>query len=101
MNRARLARAFSCTRLLGRADVRCLLALGSVGHIECDALIFFQRLEPGVLNLREVRKQIFATAVRGDETKAFCVVEPLHSTCTHAYLPSNDRGLRPMCRSFK
>jgi hypothetical protein len=28
-------------------------------------------------------EQVFTTAVRRDETKTLCIVEPLHRTCCH------------------
>jgi hypothetical protein len=32
-----------------------------------------------------VREDVLAASVRGDEAKAFTVVEPLNNTCTHVY----------------
>ena len=68
---------------LNRLDVRSLLAFRTRGHVELDALVFLQRLEAARLNCREVREQIFAAFVRGDETETFGVVEPFNSTCCH------------------
>jgi hypothetical protein len=51
-------------------------ALGFVS----DFLIFHQRLETVAANFREVRKEVIAARIRGDETKALRIVEPFDST---------------------
>jgi len=47
---------------------------------EFHFLTFLQRLEPVHLNGREVRKQIFAAQIGGDEAESLRVVEPLDDT---------------------
>ena len=68
---------------LDRLDVGSLLALRTRGHVERDALVFLQRLEAGALDSREVSEQIFAAFVRGDEAKAFGVIEPFYDASCH------------------
>src|SRR5260370_31812004 len=70
-------------RLLQRRDVCILLALRSLLHFETHLLIFLKRFEPASLHLREMCEQVFSAAVRRDEAKTLCIVEPLHSTCCH------------------
>ena len=69
--------------LLQRRDVRGLLALGALLHFETDLLVFLKGLEAVSLDFREMREQVFAAAVRCDEAKALCIIEPLHNTCCH------------------
>jgi hypothetical protein len=68
---------------LDRADLRRLRAFGALGDGELYALTFLQRLEARRLNLREVSEKILATTLRGDETEAFGLVEPLNRTLCH------------------
>ena len=69
-----------------------------------DLLAFLQRLESRHVDRREVREQIFAAAVRRNESETLGVVEPLHSTCCHFCNSSRKRKdigtvSRPMFRS--
>src|SRR5205085_12595382 len=69
---------------LCRLDVGRLLAFGALRHVEADFLAFFERLEALHLNRGEVREEVFAAVVRGDEPVTLRVVEPLHSSGCHA-----------------
>src|SRR5262245_26954365 len=64
-------------------DVGGLLALGALGDFERHLLTFLEGLEAAHLDCREVREQIFAAIVRGDEPVAFGIIEPLHRTGCH------------------
>jgi hypothetical protein len=68
---------------LQRRDVSRLLALRALLHFEADLLVFLQRFEATSLDFRKMREQVFAAAVRRNETKALCIVKPLHCTCCH------------------
>ena len=68
---------------LGGLDVRSLLALGTSSDVKRYALTFLERLEATGVYCRVMREEILSTVFRGDEAKAFCVVEPLHCTCCH------------------
>ena len=69
---------------LGGLDVaRLHLAFVTRGHFEGNLLAFRERFETGHVNTREVRKEVFSTAVRRNESETFCVVEPLNSSCSH------------------
>ncbi len=46
-------------------------------------LAFFEGLETAHVDRREMREQVFASIIRRDETKTFCIVEPLYSTVCH------------------
>ena len=48
-----------------------------------DALVFLQGFEALALDCREVSEQIFAAFVRGDEAKAFGVIEPFYDASCH------------------
>ena len=72
----------SCIRLF-RTNVRCLLALRASGHFKGDALIFLERLEAARLDCGEVREQIFATFVGGNEAKTLRIIEPLYDASCH------------------
>lgn len=64
-------------------DVRCLLAFRTLGDFERHFLTFFEGLKTVHVDCGEVRKQIFAAIVWGDEAKTFGIIEPLNSTCCH------------------
>ena len=64
-------------------DVRSLLAFRASGDVEGDALVFLQRFETVGIDGREMRKDVFATAVRGDEAETFSIVEPFYSASCH------------------
>src|SRR5205823_6950868 len=70
-------------RELDRLDVARLLALRALGHFEADLLAFLQGLESRHVDRREVSEQIFAAAVRCNETETLGVVEPLDCTSCH------------------
>jgi hypothetical protein len=75
----------ACQLPLG--DVRGLLALRAGDHLEHDLLALLQGLEAVHLDGGEVREQIFAPVIRGDEAVTLGVVEPFHSACSHFYFP--------------
>lgn len=70
-------------------DIRGLLALRTLLHLEAHSLIFLQRFEAAALNLRKMREQVFSAPVRRDESKTLRIVEPLHCTCLHHLVPRN------------
>lgn len=75
---------FSIPEKLLRNDVRSLLALGASSFVVGHALIFAQGLETFALDRGEMCEEVFAAAVRSNETKTLSVVEPLNGTCCHA-----------------
>ena len=86
------AGAFSTTRPQARPrsrsrlqnlDVRSLFTLGAGDHVERDLLVLLQGLETRPLDCGMMRKKVFATTIRADETKTFRIIEPLYCTCTH------------------
>src|SRR5579864_6624821 len=68
---------------LQRRDVSRLQTLRALLRFEAHLLIFSQRLEAVAADFGEVREQVVAALVRGDEAKAFAVVEPLNGTGIH------------------
>ena len=68
---------------LQRLDIGRLQTLRALLRFEADALIFSQRLEAVAREFLEVGKEVVAAVVRGDEAKAFAVVEPLDGTGIH------------------
>src|SRR5258708_3771149 len=71
-----------------RRDLRRLLAFGARGDLEGNLLVLLERLEArAALDLGEMREQVLAAAVRGDEAVALGVVEPLDRACAHVCLP--------------
>lgn len=69
---------------LGSLDVAgLLLALVAGGDIKRHLLAFLQGFEAVHVDAREMGKQVFATAIRGDEAETFGVIEPLNSTSCH------------------
>src|SRR3989304_3697330 len=64
-------------------DVRGLLSLRSLHHVETHLLTFFEGLEARHVDRGEMREQILAAVIRCDEAVAFRVVEPLHRPCCH------------------
>src|SRR3954469_16764671 len=62
----------------GSLDVRGLRALGALRHDELDARVLDEGLEAVALDFAEVREQVLAAVVRGDEAVALALVEPLH-----------------------
>ena len=74
-------------KLLDSCDFLGLLALRPLRNVETDLLTLFEALEALHVDRREVREEVFAAVVRGDEAVTFCVVEPLdragcHTTCS-------------------
>lgn len=82
----------------GCLNVRRLLALRALNHLEGHLLTFLQRLEPVHLDGREMRKQILAPFIRRNEPEALRVVEPLDRTSCHTNFPCNSHVL-PRARS--
>ena len=55
-----------------------------------------QGFEAVHIDYGEVREQVFATIVRGDEAEAFSVIEPLDGTSCHmCYIPKQKQGGNP------
>src|SRR6476620_10283448 len=67
------------------ADRRGLRALLALLDFELDALVLGQRLEARALDLAEVREQVLAARVGGDEAEALAVVEPLDDASLGAH----------------
>src|SRR6266478_5746911 len=63
-----------------------LQALGAPAHLELDLVALGQALESGSLNGAEVHEHVLAVLL-GDETEPLRIVEPLHATLSHLYLP--------------
>src|SRR4030095_15351771 len=100
------ARPFGAKPVSGlrRLDVARLLALRCRRDFELDLLAFLQSLEPRHVDRREVREQVFAAAVRGDEAETLGVVKPLHCSSCHCCFSSRTKRFsgpksRPMFRS--
>lgn len=55
--------------------------------IELNALVFLERLEPVTLDRGKVHKNISATPVLSNKTKALFRVKPLHSAGCHNHSP--------------
>jgi len=62
---------------LESGDVRCLQALGALGHFEFNRLAFVQRLVPLRLNRGEVNENVLA-GLALDESEALAGIEPLY-----------------------
>src|SRR5882762_3543964 len=69
------------------ADVGRLRALGPVLHVVLDLLALGQAAKPLGLDGGMVDEHVLAAGVRRDETKALCIVEPLHRAARHLALP--------------
>src|SRR5205807_4178022 len=82
---ARLSLRFFMSESLHRLDVAGLLALGSRRYFERNFLSFLERLEALHVDRREVRKQVFTTAIGRDKAKALRVVKPLHCSSCHCW----------------
>ena len=83
---------------LDRLDVaRLLLALVSLRDFEGNFLTFLERFEARHVDRGEMREEIFAAAVRRDETETFRIVEPLDRASCHLrnVLQEIKRGLSP------
>src|SRR5215831_6358275 len=88
--------AFSCCNTLASdsLNIGSLLALRARRHFERDLLTLLKRLEARHVDCREMRKQIFAPAVRRYEAEAFSVVEPLYRSSCHVYQSSKQKNNR-------
>jgi len=62
--------------------VGCLGALGTLNHIKLYCLPFFQGFKSGAFDGAEVDEDIRPILLR-DETKAFLIIEPFHSSFRH------------------
>src|SRR5438876_3793372 len=85
-------------RRSGGLDVARLLALRARRHFERDLLAFLERLESRHVDRREVCEQVFAAAVRRNESEPLGVVKPLHSSSCHFSNSSRTKkksGMRP------
>jgi len=60
-----------------------LLAFLAIYDLEGHFLPFLERLEALHVDLREMCEQVFAAAIRGDETEALRVIEPFHCAGCH------------------
>ena len=69
--------------LIRRANVRCLLPLGTARDVETNSLTFLQGLEALALNRGEVDEEILAAVFGGDEAEALRIVEPFYVACCH------------------
>ena len=68
---------------LKRLNVGCSRAFLTHAFGVANFLAIMQRLEAVYFDFREVCEQIIAAVVRGDETKAFCVIEKFNGTGFH------------------
>src|SRR5215475_3548322 len=79
-------------------DVRSLLALGALNHLERDLLTLFKSLESVHLDGGKVREEILTPIIRRNEPVALGVIEPLDRTCCHfSFLLLH---ASPRCRGF-
>ncbi len=67
---------------IGRA--RAFLALA---NLELNLLAFAKTGVAGRLDLRVVHKQVVATLIGRDKSKAFSLIKPFYCTCTHYCTP--------------
>src|SRR5664279_1614244 len=67
----------------GSLDVAGLLALRALRDFEGDLLAFLQRLESRHVDRGEMREEIFAASIGGNEAETLRIIEPLHGTCCH------------------
>src|SRR5688572_8439566 len=72
---------------LERLDVRSRRTLLALRHVEGDLLALLQRFVATALDRAVMREQILAAIVRGDESEALRIVEPLHGASCHV-IPS-------------
>jgi hypothetical protein len=66
--------------LVKRADICCSLPFRATRDVEGNLLVFYECLEVLSLNSGEMGEHVFAAAIKGNETKAFRVVEPFNGT---------------------
>jgi hypothetical protein len=70
-----------CSRL-GRSDVFCLEAFGSLSDVKCDCLAFLQAAKTACLDSRKMHENV-VTRLAADEAEAFGVVKPFHCSLFH------------------
>ena len=63
--------------MLEGSDVRCLQALGTLGHVELNRLAFIQRFVSLRLNRGEMDENVLA-GLPLDESKTLAGIEPLY-----------------------
>jgi len=80
----------AASEILDRTNLRGLRTFLAVGGDVFDALTFLEGLEAIALDLGEMREEIFAAALRRDETEAFGFIEPLDGTLCHEKLPCKE-----------
>jgi hypothetical protein len=66
-------------------DIRCLLALGALRHVEGNLLALFEGLEPAHGDRGEMSEKIFAAIVRSNEAETLASLN--HFTVPVAILP--------------
>src|SRR3972149_2935721 len=82
--KARLRGLFFPTRnRLRSLNVGSLLAFRTLNDVKGNLLAFFEGFEAAHVDCGEMREQIFAAIIRSNETKTFCIVEPLYCTVCH------------------
>src|SRR6266478_2572284 len=87
----------SCALRLGGSNnvyVTCLEPLRAFRNIKYDFLSLFKSAEPFRLYRRVVQEDVFAAAILRNESKPFCIVEPLH--CTSGHSPPTSYYLCPL-----
>jgi hypothetical protein len=67
----------------GARDIRCLLALRALRHVEGNLLALFEGLESTHGDRGEMGEEIFAAIIRSNEAKTLSVIEPLNCTSCH------------------
>ena len=77
---------------LSSLDVGSLLAFRALRDFELNFLTFFEGLETVHVDCGEVREQIFAAVIWGDEAKTFGIIEPLNCTCCHKELSNKNQS---------
>src|SRR5690606_22087782 len=69
-----------------RRDVRRLGALGTLRHVELDLLVLLERAVAARVDRGEVREDVSAALVGGDDAEALLGVEPLDGSGSHGDL---------------
>ena len=78
----------------GALDVGSLLALRALHDVEGNLFAFLESLETIHVDGRKMGEKVFATIVRGNETKALGVIEPFHSADCHiCYFPTKNEQI--------
>ena len=73
--------------LNNRSNIGSVQTLGAFDGLESNGLACLEGLVTIHSDCGVVSEQIVAPIVRKNESKAFCVVEPLHLPCTHGNAP--------------